>query len=92
MAIAKQTERARVEDDGRIVLPADLLRQLGWKPGDALRVHQVHDTVMLLREPVDWAGTFAGKMGDVFGDHDENMRYLDEERASWERAETDERR
>lgn len=30
-----------------------------------------------------WADRFSGKMGDVWGDHEDNMRYLDEERASW---------
>jgi hypothetical protein len=30
-----------------------------------------------------WVDRFSGKMGDVWGDHEDNMRYLDEERASW---------
>ncbi len=92
VAVAKRTERARVEDDGRIVLPADILRQLGWKPGDGLTVRQVDGTVTLVREPVDWDAKFAGKMGHVWGDHEDVLRYLDEERASWERAEHNVRR
>jgi len=42
-----------------------------------------NDTLVLTRRPESWTDRFSGKMGDVWGDHEDNMRYLDEERASW---------
>lgn len=33
-----------------------------------------------------WIAAFSGQMGDVFGDHDDTLRYLDEERRGWEPA------
>ena len=41
--------------------------------------------LLLVRRPKDWVEAFSGKMGDVFGDHEDTLRYLDEERRSWER-------
>ena len=52
--------------------------------GDKLIVNVLgNDTLVLTRRPERWTDRFSGKMGDVWGDHEDNMRYLDEERASW---------
>lgn len=40
--------------------------------------------LLLVRRPKSWAVYFSGKMGDVFGDHQDTLRYLAEERRSWE--------
>ena len=39
--------------------------------------------LVLMRPPASWTDFYSGKMGDVWGDHEDIMRYLDEERASW---------
>jgi len=63
-----------------------MLRQLGWERVDQLLVQIVGDDMLLLmRRPRDWVKAFSGKMGDVFGDHEDTLRYLDEERRAWER-------
>ena len=87
MAIRQPAGEARVDDENRITLPAEMVRALGWEPGDMLLLHRVGGTILLTREPVSWADAFSGRMGDVWGDHEDTLRYLDEERASWERPE-----
>lgn len=65
-------------------LPAEGVRRLGWQKGDRLIVTIVDgDTMMLMRRPESWTEYFAGKMGAVFGDHEDTMRFLEEERQSW---------
>lgn len=69
----------------QISLPAQGLRELGWGKGDRLMVQILGDNMLvLMRRPESWADAFSGKMGDVFGDHEDTMRYLDEERQGWE--------
>lgn len=67
----------------QISLPAEGVRRLGWEKGDRLIVQIRGDRMVLWRRPKSWADYFAGKMGDVFGDHDDTMRFLEEERQSW---------
>jgi bifunctional DNA-binding transcriptional regulator/antitoxin component of YhaV-PrlF toxin-antitoxin module len=69
----------------QISLPAAGIRALGWERGDQLLVEVVgRDMLLLVRRPTDWVATFSGQMGDVFGDHEDTLRYLDAERRSWE--------
>jgi len=69
----------------QISLPAEALRQLGWEKGDHVLVQNFgDDTLVLMRKPASWADAFSGKMGHVFGDHEDTMRYLDELRQEWE--------
>lgn len=69
----------------RVSLPARAVRELGWQRGDELTVEIIGvDMLLLVRRPADWVAAFAGQMGDVFGDHDDTLAYLDEERRSWE--------
>lgn len=69
----------------QISLPTRGLRRLGWERGDRLIVEVINDDLMMLmRRPENWADAFSGKMGDVFGDHDDTVRSLAEERQSWE--------
>lgn len=91
MAVKQPAGEARVEDESRITLPSEIVRALGWEPGDTLLLHRVGGTILLMREPVSWADTFSGRMGHVWGDHQDTLRYLDEERASWEQSENHER-
>jgi AbrB family looped-hinge helix DNA binding protein len=68
-----------------ITLPAEMMRKLGWEPGDQLMVSVfAGDTVTLRRRPRRQATDFpAGTMSDIWGSHDDVLRYLEEERASW---------
>ena len=73
-----------IADENQVSLPEEALRELGWKHGDRLIVSVLgNGTLVLARRPESWHERFSGKMGDVWGDHEDNMRYLDEERATW---------
>ena len=73
-----------ITSKNQVSLPAKSLRELGWQRGDHLIVSVLgNDTLVLTRRPTSWADRFSGKMGDVWGDHEDTMRYLAEERASW---------
>jgi hypothetical protein len=50
----------------------------GGERGDQLGVQVMgEDMMVLIRRPKSWADYFSGKMGDVFGDHEDVLRYLD---------------
>lgn len=79
-----------ITSENQVSLPAASLKELGWQQGDRLLVHVLgNDTLIFTKRPTStkgptsWADFYSGKMGDVWGDHEDNMRYLDEERASW---------
>jgi bifunctional DNA-binding transcriptional regulator/antitoxin component of YhaV-PrlF toxin-antitoxin module len=85
MATVHQVREGIVANETEVSLPADILAQLGWEAGTKLVVNVVdQDTVILARRPVSASERFAGKLAHVFGDHEEVMRYLEEERNSWE--------
>ncbi len=68
----------------QISLPAQGLRLLGWDRGDRLLIEVLgDDMILLMRRPVNWTEHFAGRMGDVFGSHEETMQWLEQERESW---------
>ena len=78
-----------VTGKNQVSLPAHGVRLLGWERGDRLIVQVLGDDTMLLRRrPANWAEAYAGKLGHVFGTHDETLRFLEEARASWEREGT----
>lgn len=69
----------------QVSLPTRGLRRLGWQRGDRLTVEVVNDNIMvLMRRPASWTDAFAGRMGDVFGGHEETKEFLDDERQEWE--------
>ena len=75
-----------ITSKNQISLPAQSLRELGWERGDHLLVQIIgDDRLLLMRRPRDWVAAFSGKMGHVFGDHEDTLRFLDGERRSWER-------
>ena len=70
----------------RVSLPAEGLRQLGWKRGDHLMAEVLgSDVLVLIRRPERWTEAFAGRFTGVFGTHEETRRWLEEERNAWER-------
>ncbi|HZO27184.1 MAG TPA: AbrB/MazE/SpoVT family DNA-binding domain-containing protein [Chloroflexota bacterium] len=73
-----------ITSKNQVSLPAASLKELGWQRGDKLIVNVLdNDTLVLKRRPESWTDYYSGKMGHVWGDHEDTLRYLDEERASW---------
>jgi bifunctional DNA-binding transcriptional regulator/antitoxin component of YhaV-PrlF toxin-antitoxin module len=86
MDLPKLVGETTITGKNQISVPARGMRELGWARGDQLFVEIVgEDMLLLVRRPKDWPEAFSGKMGDVFGGHEDTLRYLDEERRSWER-------
>ena len=70
---------------GQITLPAQGLRTMEWQKGDHLLVERLApDIVMLIRRPASWTDSYAGRLTDVFGRHDDVLEYVRGERASWD--------
>jgi len=81
-----QVGETTITGKNQISLPAKGLRDLGWERGDRLLAQVVHgDMLVLMRRPTRWADAFAGKLGDVFGSHEDTIAYLEGERRSWSR-------
>ena len=84
-ALPETVGETTITGKSQVSLPAQGLRQLGWERGDRLIVQTLSDnTLLLMRRPTSWTAAFSGKMGDVFGDHEDTMRFLKEERRGWE--------
>lgn len=84
--VPKEVGETTITAKNQVSLPARGVRELGWQRGDQLLVQIVGDDMMLLmRRPIDWTDAFSGKLGHVFGTHEETMRFLDELRSEWER-------
>lgn len=72
----------------QVSLPAQGVRELGWERGDSLLVETIGGEMMiLLRRPTNWTEFFAGRLSHVFGDHEENLAWLVDERRSWSEGE-----
>ncbi len=83
--IPRVVGKTTITGRNQITLPAEGLRELGWERGDRLVVETVgEDTLVIRRLPENPAEYFAGKLTGVYGDHEEVLRYLDEERRSWD--------
>lgn len=71
----------------QISLPASGLRRLGWRRGDRLLIQVLNeDMLVIIRRPDKWTEQFAGQLGHVFGSHEENLSWLDNERREWDEA------
>ena len=69
---------------GQVTLPARGLRELEWHTGDHLIVQRLaEDIVILVRRPTNWTESYAGRLTNVFGDHDDVLKYVRGERAAW---------
>jgi AbrB family looped-hinge helix DNA binding protein len=86
--IPKNVGETTITGKNQISLPAEAVRELGWEKGDRLMVTIADEnTIRLMRRPrtaEEWVEMYAGKLGHVFGDHEDTLRFLDEERRSWE--------
>lgn len=84
-AISRKIGEATLSGRGLVNLPAKAVRELGWEAGDKLVVELMDDEVVtLVRKPKNFTEAYAGRLGHVFGGHDEILAYLDEERRSWD--------
>jgi len=82
----KLVRETTITGKNQVSLPAEGLRQLGWKRGDHLMAEVLgSDVLILIRRPERWTETFAGRLTGVFGTHEETLRWLEEERNGWER-------
>ena len=68
----------------QISLPAAGVRRLRWTKGDRLLVETIGDVIVLVRRPENWTEAYAGRLSNVFGTHEETLRWLEEERKTWE--------
>jgi bifunctional DNA-binding transcriptional regulator/antitoxin component of YhaV-PrlF toxin-antitoxin module len=86
MQVPTNVGETTITGKNQISLPAQGVKKLGWQKGDRLLVQVLgEDMMMLIRRRGTWTETFSGKMGHVWGDHEDTLRYLEEERRSWEK-------
>ncbi len=83
-----QLKETTITGKNQVTLPAEAVRQLGWEKGDRLIIDVIDmnglKMMTLMRRPEDWGEAFAGRLTGVFGTHEENLQYLEEERRSWD--------
>lgn len=76
-----KSNETQVGPEGEVSLPEELLRELGWQPGDRLWVTVVDDDqVILMKRPESVADFFAGAFTDLYPDPEDTRRFLDEGR------------
>jgi AbrB family looped-hinge helix DNA binding protein len=86
MRTLRRIGETTITGKNQISLPAEALRQLQWARGDRLVVETFGDDfILLMRRPENWTEAFAGRLTDVFGTHEETLRWLADERRTWER-------
>ena len=71
----------------QITIPAEMVRDLGLKPGQKLVAELIDGRIVLLPRPESWTSYFAGSMRGSWGTREEIDRYVSEERRSPERGE-----
>jgi AbrB family looped-hinge helix DNA binding protein len=96
VSIPKSVGETTITGKNQISLPAEAVRELGWERGDRLMVTICDEnTIRLRRRPrtaQEWVDMFAGKLGHVFGDHEDTLRFLDELRGELEHEPADDDR
>lgn len=71
-------------------MPAEAVRCLGWEKGNVLIVEIVEEPItgdrriLLTRKPESWTDYFSGKLGHIYGTHEETIAELEEMRAEWD--------
>ena len=93
LRIPERVGETTITGKNQVSLPAEGVRKLGWKRGDRLIVEIFdEDTLLLRRLPrtaEEWVEKYSGKLGHVFGNHEDTLRHLDELQAGWEREPDD---
>jgi bifunctional DNA-binding transcriptional regulator/antitoxin component of YhaV-PrlF toxin-antitoxin module len=87
-AVPRVVGETTLTSKNQISLPARSVREMGLDHGDRFIVQVLgDDMIVLVRRPQRFAEAFAGRLTDVFGTHEETIRWLDDERDSWHREE-----
>lgn len=85
MKVPKLLGETTITGRNQVSLPAKGVREMGWDRGDRLLVESVGDDILvLIRRPHRYSEAFAGRLTEVFGTHEENLRFLEELRKSWD--------
>jgi AbrB family looped-hinge helix DNA binding protein len=72
---------AKISARGAVNLPAKVLRKVGWKHGDQLRMTIVDgERIVLSKRPEDVVEYFAGALTHLYPDPEDTRRFLDEGR------------
>ena len=69
----------------RITLPADLRRQLGIAPGDAIEITVEGQQATLHKVAEQPTPELHGLLTDYFADGEDVLRFVDNERSGWGR-------
>ena len=76
-----------VSSQGQVVIPNQMRKLAGIKPGDKLTASVSHTIggleIRLKPKSIDWVRRLAGTATGVYGDVN---KYIDHERASWDRS------
>lgn len=72
----------KITGKNQLTLPAEAVRELGWKRGDHITVQILNDELVLRRQP-DWVEE-AGRLTGIFGTHEDTIKYLEELRREWD--------
>jgi AbrB family looped-hinge helix DNA binding protein len=76
-----------ISSKNQITLPAQLLRDMGLRPGDRLSVAREGGRVILRPRPKDWVRHYAGSLSGVYGGSREEVdSYLKDLREDGDRA------
>ncbi len=93
LRIPEKVGETTITGKNQVSLPTEGVRKLAWERGDRLVVEiWDEDTLLLRRLPrtaQEWVRKYSGKLADVFGDHEDTMRFLDELQPGWEREPAD---
>lgn len=85
MKVPKLLGETTITGRNQVSLPAKGVREMGWDRGDRLLVEAIgHDMLVLIRRPERYSEAFAGRLTEVFGTREENLRFLEELRNSWD--------
>ena len=77
--------QVKISPRGAVNIPAKVLRELGWQHGDDLFIEVADgDHLVITRRPENIVDALAGRLTHLFPNHEDTLRFLDEERVSWE--------
>lgn len=72
----------------QVVIPKEVRRKVGIKPGQRMNVHAVGEKVILspahTKEKLKWPEDYYKKLGGIWKSSEDIDKYLEEEDKSWE--------
>lgn len=86
----RPVRKVRVNEEGEVKLPDDVLREVDWKQGDQLWVTVIdNDRIVLSKRPADIVEYFAGAFTHLYPDPEDTRRFLDEGRGYGDESDPD---